>query len=814
MPARKAPVNATKGRLVVRFDEVGRGDVSHVGGKNASLGELTRNLGAAGVRVPEGFAVTADAYRLFIDANGLGERIAAELDRLDAGTSLADVGEAIRTMITRGVMPKSLARAVRLAYASLGVDIGQAEPPVAVRSSATAEDLPEASFAGQQESFLNVRGDDAVLAACQRCFASLFTDRAISYRRDMGFSHMDIALSVGVQRMVRADLAGAGTAFSLDTETGFPRVVLINAAWGLGESVVSGAVDPDEYVTFKPLLDDLRLRPIVSKTKGRKEHKVAYRSTGGTASVTTSVAERSAWVLSDDEILQISRWAVAIEDHYGTPIDMEWAKDGATGELFVVQARPETVQSRTTGTTLRSFELLETGESIVTGLAIGDAVGSGPVVKLVHPTDLDEFPAGGVLVTGITDPDWEPIMKRASAIVTDHGGRTSHAAIVSRELGVPAVVGTGSATTILNDDDVVTVSCAEGDQGKVYRGRLQVRCRDIDLAGIPETRTRVMLNVADPAAAFRWWRLPAVGVGLLRIEFLVASDIRVHPMALARADRLAPDVRRRIERMTRDYSDPAEYFIDRLSTGIARIAAAHWPNPVVVRMSDFKTNEYAALIGGESFEPKEENPMIGWRGASRYYSPGYRDGFALECRAIRRVRSEIGLDNVIVMIPFCRTLAEADEVLAVMADESVARGADGLRVYMMAEIPSNIILAAEFAERFDGFSVGSNDLTQLTLGVDRDSDVLARLFDENDAAVTTSIRRLVESAHHAGVPVGLCGQRPSDDPAFAQVLVDAGIDSISVTPDSLLSVIQHVAAAERMNVDDRSLVLVDGTVGH
>lgn len=787
--------------LIVPFDMVGRADVALVGGKNASLGELTRHLAHAGVPVPPGFAVTSDAYRLFLEANDLVARIGAEIDRFGAGAPLAEVGEKVRTLIRQGRMPRELVAEIAVFYRDLAAGTGDDEPAVAVRSSATAEDLPEASFAGQQESFLNVRGLDAVVVACQRCFASLFTDRAISYRRDLGFGDLDVALSVGVQLMVGADRAGAGTAFSLDTESGFPRVVLVNAAWGLGESVVSGAVDPDEYVVFKPLLDQPGIRPVISRTRGRKEQKVIYRATGGTTSTATSVEERDAWVLDTDEILRIARWVVAIEHHYGTAVDVEWAKDGRTGELFVVQARPETVQTRRKATTMRTFRLRETAEPVVSGLAIGDAIGAGVVCKLSSAADIDAFPDGAVLVTGITDPDWEPIMKKAAAIVTDHGGRTSHAAIVSRELGVPAVVGTGSATSVLADGQAVTVSCAEGDHGHVYRGTLAYTAEDLDLTTIPETRTRVMLNVADPAAAFRWWRLPADGVGLLRMEFLVANHIKVHPMALAHPDRLDPATRQRVERMTRGSLSPADFFVDRLADGIARIAAAHWPHPVVVRMSDFKTNEYATLIGGAAFEPAEENPMLGWRGASRYYAPGYRDGFTLECRAIRRVRDEMGLQNVIVMIPFCRTPAEGREVLSAMADDGLIRGDNGLKVYVMAEIPSNIILAARFAELFDGFSIGSNDLTQLTLGVDRDSDVLAPLFDERDAAVEWSIRRLVDLAHAAGLPVGLCGQRPSDDPDFARTLVRAGIDSISVTPDSLLAVIHHVATAEQENAD-------------
>ncbi|GAB3151508.1 phosphoenolpyruvate synthase [Microbispora hainanensis] len=798
-------------RLVRWFAELGRTDVGLVGGKNAGLGELMRNLARSGVRVPEGFALTAEAYRRFIEVNGLDEVIAEEIGRLHRGACLPDVGRAIREAILAAELPAEVTEAVEQAYGELADRLATIDPDVAVRSSATAEDLPEASFAGQLESFLNVSGLPALLDACLRCYASLFTDRAISYREDSGFGHLDVALSVGVQRMVRSDLGAAGVMFSIDTETGFPRAVLIDASWGLGETVVGGRVDPDEYVVFKPLLGDPGLCPIVSKIRGRKQRKVVYDAAGGTRQLDTSEEEAIRYALDEEEILLLARWAAAVEDHYGTPMDMEWAKDGRTGEIFLVQARPETVHRRREASLLRTYRIRDAGEPLVKGLAVGDAIAAGPVCNLTSPAEIDRFVDGSVLVTKITDPDWEPIMKRAAAIVTDHGGRTSHAAIVSRELGVPAIVGTGDATARLSDGMTVTVSCAQGDEGFVYEGLRDYEEEEISLENIPATRTRVMLNLANPAAAFRWWRLPADGVGLARMEFIVNNHVKIHPMALVHPDRVEEDDRRRIAELTRGYDDLTGYFVERLAHGIARIAASRWPDPVIVRMSDFKTNEYARLVGGRPFEPHEENPMLGWRGASRYYTEGYREGFALECHAIRRVRERIGLTNVIVMIPFCRTVEEADRVLRVMAEEKLRRGRDGLEVYVMAEVPANIILADEFADRFDGFSIGSNDLTQLTLGVDRDSAELAHLFDERNPALTRSIEHLISAAHAKGRKVGLCGQRPSDDPDFARFLVEAGIDSISVAPDSFLPVKENVAAAERAQERREPAAAVRGT---
>ena len=785
---------------VVWFESIRRADVGRVGGKNASLGEMVSNLTDQGVRVPPGFSTTADAYWGFIKVNVLKDTIEGALADLAAGrASLTETGQLIRRAILRGEWPGETAQDIATAYAELCRRSGKEHSDVAVRSSATAEDLPDASFAGQQETFLNIRGESALLEACRRCYASLFTDRAISYRQAKGFNHMKVALAVGVQQMVRSDLGAAGVLFTIDTETGFDKMVLINAAWGLGENVVQGAVDPDEYQVFKPLLSELSLKPIVEKKHGGKLQKMVYTEDCDrpTRNVPTSKSERAAIVLDDDEILTLARWGCLIENHYGCPMDVEWAKDGETGELFVVQARPETVQSHAQMGAFRAYRIKSKGRKLISGLSIGDAIVAGRVCLIESAREIDRFVDGAVLLTKTTDPDWVPIMKRAAAIITDHGGRTSHAAIVSRELGLPAIIGTGNATEILHDEQEVTVSCAEGDEGFVYEGRADFETEEITLDDVPATRTQVMLNLANPAAAFRWWRVPADGVGLARMEFVVSNHIKVHPMALVHYDTLKDeDAKRTIDGLTRGYDVKTEYFVDRLARGLARIAAAGHPKPVIVRMSDFKTNEYADLTGGTAFEPKEENPMIGFRGASRYYSPRYREGFALECQAIRRLREDMGFRNVVVMIPFCRSTKEADRVLSVMAENGLKRGEHGLEIYVMCEIPSNVVLAREFAERFDGFSIGSNDLTQLTLGVDRDSEELAELFDEQDPAVKWMIRCVIEEAHKAGAKIGLCGQAPSDHPEFAEFLVDCGIDSISVSPDSFVAVKQKVAASE------------------
>ncbi|MBD3367524.1 MAG: phosphoenolpyruvate synthase [Candidatus Eisenbacteria bacterium] len=786
--------------LVRWLEDVGSDDVGQVGGKNASLGEMIRELKEEGVRVPGGFATTAEAYRRFIAANGIEDEIRATLAELDEDReNLDSVGRSVRRLFAKGEFPDEIGEAVRNAYRELSARNDTKAVHVAVRSSATAEDLPEASFAGQQETFLNVSGADDLLEACRRCYASLFTDRAIAYREEQGFDHMDVALSVGVQTMVRSDKSGSGVMFTIDTETGFPNVVVINAAWGLGENVVQGAVNPDEYIVFKPLLDGDHV-PIVGRHLGEKERKMVYSKKGAsspTKNVSTSKTEQSTYVLADDEVLQLARWAVAIEEHYGHAMDIEWARDGDSGEMFIVQARPETVQSQKQAGALHTYTLEEKGEEIVSGLAIGEAVASGRAVVVHDVEEGDQVEEGDVLVTGMTDPDWVPLMKRAAAIVTDHGGRTSHAAIVSRELGFPAVVGTGEATELIKDGQDITVSCAQGEVGYIYKGILEYTEEEVDLENIPETDTRIMMIIASPAAAFRWWRLPARGVGLARMEFIVNNWIKVHPMALVRFDELEDrKAKRAIKKLTRGYDDKTEYFVDRLSRGIARIAASQYPDPVIVRMSDFKTNEYADLIGGAAFEPEESNPMLGFRGASRYTSDRYREGFALECRAIKRARETMGFSNVVVMIPFCRTLDEADRVLEVMGGEGLARGENGLEVYVMAEVPSNVVLASEFAKRFDGFSIGSNDLTQLTLGVDRDSEELSDIFDERDEAVKRMIALLIERAHAAGRKVGICGQAPSDHEEFAGFLVGEGIDSISLNPDSVVAVARRVAELE------------------
>jgi len=786
--------------LVRWFSEVCVDDVAVVGGKNASLGELVQSLTPQGVPVPDGFATTADAYWLFLDANGLRQRISELISQMRAGdATLAQTGDAIRKALRRGEIPVPLAEQIAEAYSELGRRYGRPEVDVAVRSSATAEDLPEASFAGQQETFLNVTGADEVVDAVRSCFASLFTDRAISYRDEHGFDHLGTALSAGVQKMVRSDLAGSGVMFTIDTESGFPDVVVIDAAWGLGEYVVQGAVTPDEYRVFKPLLERPELAPIIERKIGDKDRKLVYGTgTKTTKDAATTQRERRSAVLSDDEILRLSRWAATIEKHYGRPMDMEWAKDGQTGELFIVQARPETVQSQVAAGKLTSYELTESGTPIVTGLAVGSGIATGKAIVLESAAEIDRFVDGAILVTGMTDPDWVPIMKRASAIVTDHGGRTSHAAIVSREFGLPAVVGTGNATRTITNEQEITVSCAQGEVGLVFDGTLAFEQHEVSLDDIPQTTTRIMMNIASPSAAERWWRLPVKGIGLARMEFVITDEIRIHPMALAHFERVKdPRVRHQIEDLTQGYADKGEYFVEKLAHGLAQIAATQYPEPVVVRMSDFKTNEYADLIGGQQFESTEANPMIGFRGASRYYDDRYRDGFMLECKAIRRVREEIGLDNVIVMIPFCRTPAEADKVLEVMRGAGLERGVAGLKVYVMAEVPSNIVLADEFAKRFDGFSIGSNDLTQLTLGVDRDSGDLAPLFSESDEAVKRLVSQLIKTAHEHDTPVGICGQAPSDDPEFAAFLVRQGIDSISLNPDSVIPVIRRVAEVER-----------------
>jgi pyruvate,water dikinase len=787
------------------FDEIGIDDVPLVGGKNASLGEMYRELAPKGINLVNGFAITAEAFRHFLQAVDLNVQIRDLLAGLDSRDirNLQQRGRQIRHAIMAADLPEELQSAIVEAYDRLGRD--HAEPlDVAVRSSATAEDLPDASFAGQQETYLNVQGHAALLETCKRCFASLFTDRAISYREDKGFDHSKVALSIGVQQMVRADLATSGVMFSIDTETGFEGTVLINAAYGLGENVVQGSVNPDEYYVFKPTLQN-GYRPILQKKLGSKEFKLVYDVGGGrmTRNVPVPPADRTRFAISDDEILLLARWACQIEEHYSrkrgrfTPMDMEWAKDGRTGKLYILQARPETVQSQRKAQQLEIYKLSERPPLLVRGRSVGQKIAVGSVRIVKSPHELHDVQQGDVLVTDKTDPDWEPMMKKAAAIVTNRGGRTCHAAIVSRELGLPAIVGTEIGTELLRTGQQVTVSCAEGETGFVYEGTAKFDVQKLDLATLARPKTKIMMNVGNPEEALRLSQLPNDGVGLARLEFIVSTYIKVHPLALLHPDRVSAADRAEIDRLTAGYSDKPQFFVDKLAEGVGMIAAAFHPRDVIVRLSDFKTNEYANLIGGRPFEPVEENPMLGFRGASRYYHERYRDGFAMECRAMNKVRDEIGLTNLKIMVPFCRTVEEGQKVFAEMAKHGLIRGERGLEVYVMCEIPSNVLLADEFAEIFDGFSIGSNDLTQLTLGVDRDSEIVAPIFDERNPAVKALIANVIHKARAKGRKVGICGQAPSDYPEFARFLVEEGIDSLSLNPDAVLSTTLDVLDFER-----------------
>jgi pyruvate,water dikinase len=785
----------TPPRFIRWFADISIDDIPIVGGKNASLGEMFHELISQGVKVPDGFAVTAEGYRHFMGSTGLDERIRQILTGLNTADmdNLQQRGSEVRHAILATPMPHDLEQEMLDAYAKLS----GAQPlplDVAVRSSATAEDLPDASFAGQQETYLNVQGNASLLEHCRRSFASLFTDRAISYRVDKGFDHSLIALSIGVQRMVRSDLGSAGVMFTIDTETGFRDAVLINAAYGLGENVVLGSVNPDEYYVFKPTLK-LGFKPVLQKRVGSKEFKLIY-DTGGSRmvkNVPVAPGDRARFALSDEDILQLARWACIIEDHYSakrgqaTPMDIEWAKDGRTGELFIVQARPETVQAQKNLDIIQSFKLKERSKVLITGRSVGEKIATGPV-RIVRSVEfLREFRDGDILVADKTDPDWEPVMKKAAAIVTNRGGRTCHAAIVSRELGVPAIVGTEHGTEALKEGQIVTISCAEGDTGFVYDGRLGFDVQTTSIKELQRPRTKVMLNLANPEEAFALSFLPNDGVGLARMEFIINTYIKVHPLALLDFDHLADAAARaEIEKLTIGYTEKSQFFVDRLSQGVAMLAAAFYPKDVILRLSDFKSNEYANLIGGRAYEPVEENPMIGFRGASRYYHPRYQAGFALECQAVRRVREDMGLTNLKVMIPFCRTVEEGQRVQAEMEKHGLKRGVNGLEIYVMCEIPSNVILAAEFAEIFDGFSIGSNDLTQLILGVDRDSEIVAPIFNERNAAVKSMIAQVIATCRAKGRKIGICGQAPSDYPEFAQFLVEQGIDSISLNPDTVL----------------------------
>ena len=790
--------------LVLWFEEVGIVDIPLVGGKNASLGEMIRQLQPKGVNVPNGFATTAYAFRHFIEKAGLEVKLRdlfADLDVEDM-TNLRDRGRMARALVLSTPFPDDLQMAIAMSYKKLCSLYGAEEDSdVAVRSSATAEDLPDASFAGQQETYLNVYGVNEVVDACHRCFASLFTDRAISYRTINGFDHFDVALSVGVQKMVRSDLAASGVMFSIDTETGFKNAALITAAYGLGENVVQGAVNPDEYFVFKPTLKQ-GFRPILEKRLGTKEIKMVYDIGGGklTKNISVPISERVKFAITDDEILKLAEWTCIIEDHYSevrgklSPMDIEWAKDGKTGELFIVQARPETVQSQKSGNILKNFKLNGSSNVLITGRAVGEMIGQGKANVILEVHNIEDFQAGQVLVTNKTDPDWEPIMKKASAIVTNQGGRTCHAAIIAREMGIPAIVGCGNATGVLKTGQEVTISCAEGEEGKVYEGLVPFEVIETSLDNLPKLSTKILMNVGNPEEAFGLSSIPCDGVGLARMEFIIANHIKAHPLALMNFDPLEDKAAKwEISQLTARYENKADFFVDKLAHGIGTIAAAFYPKPVVVRMSDFKSNEYANLLGGRAFEPTEENPMIGWRGASRYYDPKYREAYGLECQALKRVRDDMGLTNVIPMIPFCRTPEEGRKVLAEMEKHGLKRGENGLEVYVMCEIPSNVILADEFSQVFDGFSIGSNDLTQLTLGLDRDSSLVAHIFDERNEAVKSMVRTVIQRAKANHRKIGICGQAPSDYPEFAKFLVEQGIDSISLNPDSVLKTMLELA---------------------
>jgi pyruvate, water dikinase len=812
--------------FVLWFEDVDMGDVSLVGGKNASLGEMIQQLTPKGINVPGGFATTAAAYRYFVQQAGLESQLRqlfADLDVEDVN-NLRSRGQQARALILNTPFPPELEIAITEAYSQLcqrysidfeqcnrfegeAKELCQNNVDVAVRSSATAEDLPDASFAGQQETYLNVHGIQNVLEACHKCFASLFTDRAISYRTLRGFDHFNVALSVGVQKMVRSDLATSGVMFSIDTETGFKDTALITAAYGLGENVVQGAVNPDEYIVFKPTLKQ-GYSPILAKRLGSKEIKMVYDVGGSklTKNIPTLPAERKQYAINEPEILQLAQWTCQIETHYSqvrgvyTPMDIEWAKDGITGDLFIVQARPETVQSQKADNVLQTYKLNATGDILTSGRAVGDKIGAGNARLILDVSEIEQFQPGEVLVTNKTDPDWEPIMKKATAIITNQGGRTCHAAIIAREMGIPAIVGCGDATQNIQTGQEVTVSCAEGEEGKVYAGLLDFTVESTQLDSLPTTKTQIFMNVGNPEEAFRLSALPCDGVGLARLEFIIANQIKIHPLALLKFDEL-PDsaVKMAIARRSVHYPHKPDFFVENLAKGIATIAAAFYPKPVIVRMSDFKSNEYANLLGGKQFEPLEENPMLGWRGASRYYDPQYREAFGMECQAFRLVRDEMGLTNVIPMIPFCRTPEEGRKVIAQMAEYGLVRGENGLQVYVMCELPSNVLLVDEFSQVFDGFSIGSNDLTQLTLGLDRDSSLVAHLFDERNQAIKTMLQMAIAGAKRNQRKIGICGQAPSDYPEFAQFLVEQGIDSISLNPDSVLKTKLHIAEVEAIS---------------
>jgi len=793
--------------FILWFDQLGIEDVPVVGGKNASLGEMYRNLTEKGVIVPNGFAVTAYAYHYLLDKAGVRENIKDALNGLNTHdmNDLSERGKKVREIILNAQLPQELMDAITNAYEKMCEQYGE-NTDVAVRSSATAEDLPDASFAGQQETYLNIRGKEQLIDACRKCFASLFTNRAISYREDKHFDHFSIGLSIGVQKMVRSDIACSGVMFSIDTESGFKDAVFVTGAYGLGENVVQGAVNPDEFYVFKPTLKE-GFRPIISRKVGTKRIKMIYSQDGSktpTKNVNVELNDRKKFCITDDEVLTLAKWACIIEDHYSEkagkfkPMDMEWAKDGRTGELFIVQARPETVHSQKDHNKLEKHVLKGEGNVLIKGKSVGEKIGSGKVhvIKDVH--DIDKFQKGEVLVTEMTDPDWEPIMKIASAIVTNRGGRTCHAAIISRELGIPCVVGTIDGTEKVQDGQDVTADCSQGDDGFVYEGNIPFEIEETDLSEIPKTKTKIMMNLASPEQAFEQSFIPNEGVGLAREEFVINSYIRIHPKALIHFDSVEDSkVREQINELTFGYDDKKQFFVDKLSEGVGRIAAAFYPKKVIVRLSDFKSNEYANLIGGKQFEPVEDNPMIGWRGASRYYDENYKEAFSLECQALQKVRNEMGLTNLQVMVPFPRTVDEARKVIATMAEYGLKQGENDLKVIGMCEIPANVILADEFLEIFDGFSIGTNDLTQLTLGVDRDSELVAHIYDERNEAVKKLVKQVIEAANNKGKYIGICGQAPSDYPEFAEFVVECGIQSMSLNPDTVIKTTLAIAELEK-----------------
>jgi len=803
---------------IVWFDKIGLGDLPLVGGKNASLGEMRRELTKYGVDIPNGFAVTVNAYHAFlekgiiqdwhdgVDKRKVKENIQEILSGLDVEDqeNLSEKGSRVRRLIHSLEFPREIVDDIVKAYRKLCKEYGE-DTDVAVRSSATAEDLPTASFAGQQESFLNIRGEYALIQACKRCFASLFTNRAIAYRVHTGFDHFQVALSIGVQKMVRSDKACSGVMFTIDTESGFANVVYITGSYGLGENIVQGVINPDEFYVFKPCLHK-DYKPIIQKTLGSKEIKMVYTVEGesSTKNVPVSAHERSTFILSDEEVIRLAQWGVKIEDHYSkkagyhVPMDIEWAKDGITQQLYVVQARPETVKSQANKNILESFVLKEKGKVLTQGKSVGEKIGAGPISILSSVREIGKFKKGEVLVTQMTDPDWEPIMKLASGIVTDRGGRTCHAAIISRELGIPCVVGTGNGSEVLTECQHATVCCAEGETGYVYDGILDFEVKQFDMEHLEKPNTKIMMNVGNPDNAFHLSFIPNDGVGLARLEFIINNSVKMHPMALVHFEGLEDDhARKQIEQLTVGYEDKKEFFIHRLAQGVAKIACAFYPKDVIVRMSDFKSNEYANLIGGSQFEPVEDNPMIGFRGASRYYDEDYQEGFALECLAMKKVRDEMGLTNVKLMIPFCRTVKEGRLVVSEMKKHGLVQGQNALEIYMMCEVPSNVILADEFSEIFDGFSIGSNDLTQLVLGLDRDSEKISHIFDERDPAIKRMVQSVIETAKRKGKKIGICGQAPSDYPDFAEFLVQCGIDSMSLNPDTVIKTTDIILQTEK-----------------